>query len=311
MGEHRHQDVVVAVPNRRAGLRVLLLRLRRTLWDAVLGLLGLSVLRLPLRGLLALRLDAVRRLLRLLAVGRGSGRRREAGLALAVLGLLRLHGGLLAVLGLLGLSVLRLPLRGAVLPLAAVLLLSVGLVCSGGRLRLSVGGLPVGRLGAGGRLRLSVGLLLVARLPARRRLRLLVARLFAVLLLSVGGLCAGGRLRLSVGGLSVGLLAAGGRLRLFVGLLLVARLGAGRLCVGLLVARLFAVLLLCVGLLCAGGRLRLPVLRGVGGRGLRLLLLPVPCLFVALLLAGPVSLVRVFRGRGVRRGLAHALPRLR
>ncbi|WP_143173275.1 hypothetical protein [Nocardiopsis flavescens] len=305
MGEHRHQDVVVAVPNRRAGLRVLLLRLRRTLWDAVLGLLGLSVLRLPLRGLLALRLDAVRRLLRLLAVGRGSGRRREAGLALAVLGLLRLHGGLLAVLGLLGLSVLRLPLRGA------VLLLSVGLVCSGGRLRLSVGGLPVGRLGAGGRLRLSVGLLLVARLPARRRLRLLVARLFAVLLLSVGGLCAGGRLRLSVGGLSVGLLAAGGRLRLSVGLLLVARLGAGRLCVGLLVARLFAVLLLCVGLLCAGGRLRLPVLRGVGGRGLRLLLLPVPCLFVALLLAGPVSLVRVFRGRGVRRGLAHALPRLR
>ncbi|WP_306370468.1 hypothetical protein [Nocardiopsis sp. CC223A] len=240
MGEHRHQDVVVAALGRGAGdtgLRLPVLRL--PLRDLpLLGLLGLTVL-----GLVAvLRLGLLR-----LAVGLGAGRRREAGLTLSVLRLLCLRGLRLR----LGLSVTRLFARR----LGAVLLVP-GLRAGG----LSV--LLVPGLRAGG---LSVARLLVARLFARR--------LGAVLLVS--GLCAGGLSVLLVPGLRAGRLSVGG-------------VPAGRLCAVLLMT-----------LLPAGrAALLFTVFRGVGGRRLRLL-------------AGGRALVRVLRGRGVRRGLAHALPWLR
>ncbi|MDT0327424.1 hypothetical protein [Nocardiopsis lambiniae] len=217
-----------------------------------------------------------------------------------------------------------------------------------GGLRLRGVGLPVLRLSAVlglglGRLRLPVGLsavrlLLGAAGRSEPGLRLGLS----VLRLSVRGPAAGGvLLRSSVPRLSVllppgvGLLSIGLLLRLIAPRVFVRGLTAGGLSVGLRPSLLVALLLrqpmtgvgprglsalLFVALLGArgravrrlsAGRLRRTVLRGVGGGGLGLFTL-LFVLFVALLLTGgPPPLVRVLRGRGVRRGLAHALPRLR
>ncbi|MDE3720069.1 hypothetical protein PWG71_01615 [Nocardiopsis sp. N85] len=256
------------------------------------------------------------------ALGGRTGCSGNAGLRLPVL------------LRLLGLSVGGLRLRGVRLPV-----LRLSAVLGLGRLRSPVG-LPAVRLllGAAGRSEPGLRLgLFVLRPPVRGPaaggvlLRLSVSRLPGV------GPAAGGvLLRLSVSRLpGVGLLSVGLLLRLIVTLVSVRGPAAGGLSVGLWPSLLVALLLrqpmtgvgpgglsalLFVALLGArgrsvrrlsAGRLRLTVLRGVGGGWLGLFTL-LFVLFVALLLTGgPPPLVRVLRGRGVRRGLAHALPRLR
>ncbi|WP_152486333.1 hypothetical protein [Nocardiopsis lucentensis] len=277
MRHHRHQGAVVSAAHRHrplaAGLPV---GGRTTRERGLLGLAGLSRMRSE-RLLRGVGLGRVRLGLRVPLL-RGVGLGRVGGVAagvLAVDGLARLGHARLG-------RVRRLPGRGLGVSLGYGRLLGVPL------LRLSRGG------GRWCEARLTARrLLLLSRLTLELLLRGLLVGALLVDLGWVGGLPTG---RVSVRRLGTRGLAA---LRLRG----VRRLGSGGLRVRLGRVRLLRVRL----------GLHVPLLRGVGlGRvgGLLARRLRLTGLGGRLGLCGLLAL-RVLRGRGVRRGLAHALPWLR